>query len=477
MDDYFEKNIGKAVTFEALLESGNKVLKPNGKDLTQFEKWFSHQGVPTVQVCYDQNVETGKFTLTLSQSNVHPETKEKQSPFAIPFSYELIGKEGKVYHPRTNIILEDEQQTIEIDAAGDDVIPVLMHGYSAPIILKCNYTLQQLESIALFSKDVYCKWKAGQDYAINAIKEVMDRQKNSSADYSDLVTFYKKALESENLSYIAKCQLLTLPSLEDLSQKLNCFDFELLNKGRGALLQGITKECKDNLCNLYYTLPKAEKYEPTQEQMGVRDLRNKCLQLLVAHDPQIFAVEAWTQYNANRQSQNSTSHNFTDAFAAFSALVENNTEFKEQAIKLFYEDWKKDKTVFNYWLTAQSSGKCSIEELEKLNLAYEKNDDLIWGFDERNPNHLRSIYRKFIENPLNFHRPDGKGYRFIVDAILKIGQFNPTVSHNSLCIGAIANFSNLPLHQQAIFAKELRRLLCDESPSQTREAVGKLLEN
>jgi aminopeptidase N len=351
-----------------------------------------------------------------------------------------------------------------------------MHGYSAPVILDCPYTMAQLESIALFSTDVYCPWTAGQVSSVQAIKEIMVRLKTENIDFKDLVAFYKTALESHNFSNIAKSQLLDLPSLANLAQKLDCYDFELLNSARGSLLKEIAMTCKKSLFNYYFALPRIEKYEPTQEQMGVRELSNICLHLLVAYYPEIYTENAWRQYNENRHSQDSRSNNFTDCYGAFAALVENNTQYKEKALKLFYDDWKKDKTVFNYWLSSQVSGMTNIDELNNLTLAVDREGDASWGFDEKNPNHLRSIYKTFIENPLYFHRPDGTGYRFIINAILKIGQFNPTVSHNSLCVRAIANFSNLPLRQQAAFAKELRKLMCNESPSQTREIVGNLLD-
>jgi len=470
LDDYFRINKGKPVCFEDLLKSGNRVLKPIGKDLKQFERWFTQQGVPTVRVSYDHDKENKKFTLTLIQSNIHPVTHKPQEALAIPFSYELIGKDGSVLHQRTNIILENEKHTFEIEVDSEDAIPVLMHGYSAPLTLDCPYTFQQLESIALFSTDVYCRWKAGQDYSIKAIKEIMEGK-----NPSDLVHFYKKALESDSLSHIAKSQLLNLPSLVILAQKLNDYDFEVLNTARERLLKEIVSKCESNLKDLYSNLPIPEVFEPTQEQMGVRELRNRCLHLLLSYYPEEFAEKAWNQYQKNRED--SPSSNFNDAYAAFTEIVRKNTkENTGKALECFYSDWHKDKTVFNHWIAAKASGRFYVEDVEEITSSVDKEGEQIWGFDERNTNHLRSLYSTFIENSLYFHRPDGKGYRFIIDAILKIGQFNPTLSHNYLFLEAIADFFNLPPSQQAIFAKELRRMLCNYPLSQTRDAASKLLE-
>lgn len=480
LDDYFKTNKGKAVTFEALLASGNKILAPVGKNLDQFKLWFEQQGVPKVHAHFRKDKVRNTAFIKLMQSNIHPETEKDQLALPIPFSYELLRKDGSVYFPRMDIILEEKEQAIEITQLGlgeEELIPVFMHGYSAPVMFNYPYTFEQLATIAVHSNDVYCKWRAGQDYTILALKEIMRRRAEGNNDCSDLVQFYKKALESHNLSNVAKSQLLQLPSLQDLAQKLDCYDFQLLGEIRGAFLKEITGHCKSCLLDLYVNLPKAEKYEPTKEQMGVRDLRNTCLQLLVAYDPEHFALFAWKVYQENRHSENSPSANFTDGFAAFSALVQNKTKYKADALKDFYEDWKGDKTVFINWLSAQCSGDCNVEELRKLPQAFEGKGETLVGFDETLPNHLRAIYRTFMENLVQYHKPDGSGYRFAVDAILEIGKTNEDVSHGYLYETAVANFFNLPAHQQALLANELKRLLCNDSPVATQNAVKELLAN
>lgn len=477
LDHYFKTYKGKSVTFNELLTSANKILEPYGKNMDQFKEWFHQQGVPTVEAKFEQNKELGKAVIRLKQSNIHPKTKEAGAPLAIPFSYELIDKNGNVHTPRENLIFDKEELVIELDTSQEDLIPIFMHGYSAPVTLQFPYTLEQSALIALHSNDVYCRWKARQEYSVEAFKEAMDRSSKQNYDFSDLVSFYKKALHSDTLSLVAKSQLLTFPSLSQLAERLNCYDFQTLDGCRKAFVQQMTKHCESELLHLYHNIPQARVFEPSREQMGQRQIRNTCLQLLVALDPSGHGSTAWMQYLGNRKSVHTPSSNFTEAYGAFFALVVNNTNFKTQALQDFYHDWKTDKTVFNYWLMARVSGECTVDQLKEITMSFRIDDDQNVGYDATNPNHIRSLNATFIANSARFHDPKGEGYEYIVDEILRVGSFNPTVAHNYLFMPASIDFALLPEHQQHLFANQLVRLLGNDSPSQTREAAAKLLES
>ena len=50
-------------------------------------------------------------------------------------------------------------------------------------------------------------------------------------------------------------------------------------------------------------------------------------------------------------------------------------------------------------------------------------------FSIKNPNKVRALIVTFaFANPVNFNRPDGRGYEFIADRVLEIDAFNPQVA-------------------------------------------------
>ena len=135
----------------------------------------------------------------------------------------------------------------------------------------------------------------------------------------------------------------------------------------------------------------------------------------------------------------------------------------------FYQKWKGDKAIFNFWLSSQASlHDCTIQDLRRL--------ESIKGYDAKNPNHVRSLLRVFIGNLKCYHHPSGEGYQYVVDKILEIAQFNPQLAHNYLAVPAFIDFENLPFSQQALMAKELERLKENGVPAQTRHLVEKMLE-
>jgi dipeptidyl aminopeptidase/acylaminoacyl peptidase len=51
------------------------------------------------------------------------------------------------------------------------------------------------------------------------------------------------------------------------------------------------------------------------------------------------------------------------------------------------------------------------------------------AFDARNPNKLRAVYGAFAQfNLRNFHAPDGRGYKFLGDAVLRLDRTNPQIA-------------------------------------------------
>ncbi len=54
-------------------------------------------------------------------------------------------------------------------------------------------------------------------------------------------------------------------------------------------------------------------------------------------------------------------------------------------------------------------------------------------FDIRNPNKVRSLVGSFAgQNPTNFHRADGEGYRLLGDVVIALNEINPQVASRLL---------------------------------------------
>lgn len=451
---YFSRYDGQAVTFRELLCASNDVLTQHtGKNLSQFERWFNQQGTPQVNVAIEFQPEEKRILLKVTQLCPHPETGKLQEPLLIPFSYEFLKKDGTVAWPKVNCILSEETHLFEIPA-NEELVPLFMHGYSAPVILNYDYSLEDLACLMKHATDPFLQWEAGQNYSLLALSAYQKKETSG-----DLFKPYVDALQSRKLSPLAKAQLLQLPSLRAISQKHNNFDFSKLQKSKIAFTKQIATTCRSQLEQLLKNYPEPIHYEPTSEQMQIRELRNACWNLLA----QIDSGHAQSVYDHFLSA-----HNFDTFAASFKILTSLEIPEKSKAVSEFYRRWKQDKAVFNHWLRAQAdSPHCKVSDLKKL-MATD-------GYDGKNPNHIRSVLYTFLTNLGQYHDPEGEGYAFLVDQILEIGQSNPKLAHNYLTTDAFVDFEKIPKKQQALMIREMKRLLSPLAPPETRDLIQKLL--
>lgn len=456
---YFERYDGQAVTFRELLSSANEILgEYTDANLSQFERWFTQQGTP--QITAQLLPQKGMTVIKVTQSCPHPRTGMPQKPFLIPFSYELLNEDGTVALAKVSCVLSEETHTYEIPLEGR-FIPVFMHGYSAPVILNYEYTLEELGCLMQHETDSFSRWEAGQNYSLIIFSEVLARlEKKNNPDLSDLLKPYCNALQSQKLSPLAKAQLLQIPSIRAISQKFNDYDFIKLKKAKEHFIRQLAATAKPQLQQLIEKYPQPLVYAPTSEQMQARELRNCCLRLLSEIDP-THAQHLLEIYK--------TAGNFDTSFASFRIFTDLKSPLKTEVISDFYEKWKNDKAVFNYWLGAQASSlTCTVSDLKKLMS--------VGGFDSKNPNHLRAVLCTFMANLGQYHDPKGEGYAFIVDQILTVAKFNSKVAHNDLTVSAFMDFENVPKKQQALMIREMKRLLSSAALPETRDLIQKMLE-
>jgi aminopeptidase N len=469
---YFERYDGKAVTFKQLLECANEVLKPLGKNLDQFERWFSQTGTPTVKVEVEYNPKKQWADIVVTQSCIHPKTGEEQEPLVIPFDLQLIGENGENLVFKNNFILTEKKHVFDYNVA-QKPIPVMMEGYSAPVILDCPYTLEELACLIKYTGDAFIRWNAGRQYSMLALKIAMERlEKNpeikikaaeNTIVFKDIIELYDKVLQDDDVSLLAKAQLLQIPTLRSLSQTFNCYDFIKLNEGRTIFIKQLALQCQASLKQLLQNNPELISSTPdlpTSEEMQIRELRNACWSLLAKIDASTIE-EIANNYR--------TETNFNNIVAAFNILINTKNDKRNEIIKNFHQKWKDDKAVFNNWLISLASSlTCQVEDLRQL--------ELMEGYDSKNSNHLRSVFRTFIMNLGRYHDEAGEGYKYVVDKILEIASFNPMVAHNYIAVPAFIDFEKSPPQQQDLMATELRRLNVPQAPGQTRDLANQLLQ-
>ena len=125
--------------------------------------------------------------------------------------------------------------------------------------------------------------------------------------------------------------------------------------------------------------------------------------------------------------------------------------------------------MVNQWLQVQAA----IPDPQAL--------ELVWGllehpdFDLRNPNKVRALVGIFAnQNPVNFHRVDGEGYRFLREIVARLDGINPQIAARLLT--PLTKWRAY-LGRDALMKSELQRLLeTPELSPDVFEVVSKSLQ-
>ncbi|EMH1903630.1 DUF3458 domain-containing protein, partial [Burkholderia cepacia] len=151
MDLYFKRHDGHAVTCD---DFRHAMADANGRDLAQFERWYSQAGTPRVSVRTAYDAAARRYTVTLAQGygDASPAAREtQQGPLLIPFAIGLIGRDGRDLPLRldgeaaaagTTRVLDftDTEQTFTFVDVPEQPLPSLLRNFSSPVIVEYDYS-------------------------------------------------------------------------------------------------------------------------------------------------------------------------------------------------------------------------------------------------------------------------------------------------------------------------------------------------
>jgi aminopeptidase N len=428
MDLYFERHDGQAATVEDFVAC---FADASGRDLAQFMTWYAQAGTPEVacRLKYDARTETAELTLTQSQGPTPGEVKKK--PLHIPVKLGLIDGEGRdmdlVLETGERLadgLVELRKKSEKFRFRGISSPPVasLLRQFSAPANLTMERSDSELAFLMARDRDLFNRWQATQDYAARvltatvAARAAKARMPNHKAFIDALAaTLADRALAP---GYLA--QFLTLPSENDLARIIGRdVDPLAIHWARKALRKAIATRLHEPLADIYRRLETAGPYSPAAEPAGRRALRNVALGYLATRGKPEDVARAATQFAESR--------NLTDETAALAILSELDVPERAAALAHFYERWKDDHLVIDSWFAYQAAAPLAgtlavVKRLTQHPL-----------FSIKNPNKVRALIGTFaVANPVNFNRPDGKGYDFVADRVLELDAFNPQIAARML---------------------------------------------
>ncbi len=462
LDLYFEKFDGMAVTIEDFVSVMEEV---SDMDLTQFKLWYSQSGTPQVTLTRSYDPKLQALTLVFEQATPPDRNQKEKKPLHIPVQFGLLDGKGNDITPEGRSLLElkSRKEIFIFKNMGPDTYPSVFRQFSSPVKLVTDFSDVDLAFLMAHEKDEFNRFDAAQTLFIKEIQTLVSKiQNKESLEISPgLVQAFKTALDSRtDRAFLAKA--LALPQENEIKDYYECIDVAAIHKARSYLKNQLALKLQDLFMEIIAQCSHADPLSISHADMADRSLKNLCLSYIGSIGEKQTTDFVFQKFE--------TALNMTDEYAALRVLSQIDSDIKQAGMDRFYQKWHDDKLVLDKWFSLQAAS-CLPDTLAQVQALLNHPD-----FTMTNPNKVRSlIYMFAMHNPINFHRPDGSGYRFVSDRIIALDSINQQVAARlASCFNHWKKYDNL---KKALMKTELERILLIQTLSKNvYEIVSRALE-
>jgi len=477
MDLYFKRHDGQAVTCDDFVAA---IADANGRDLTQFKRWYAQAGTPLVTAATRHDPAAGTLELTLSQSTAPTPGQPSKEPLHIPIAVGLVGGdgvdiplqlEGEPSARGTTRVLDLTQptQTFRFTHVKSPVVPSLLRGFSAPVTVDARLDDRDLAFLAAHDSDPFNRWEAGQKMAIArlmALTDAVEAGRPFALDES-FVDVVRRTLADPGLSPSFKEQALTLPAEGFIGEQRAVIEPGAIRAARRFVQGELGRRLATEWKAVYEALAVPGPYSPDHASAGRRGLRNLALAYLVDADVPGALELARAQLVA--------AENMTEVQGALIAIVNSAAPWKADALAQLARAWSSEPLLMTKWLQVQATATAQPGEppgVERVRILMRHP-----AFSMDNPNAVFALLRAFCAlNEAEFHRRGADGYALWADAVLALDRINPTVA--ARIARALDRWRRFATDRQHAMREALERVAAaDHLSRDVREIVTKSLEN
>ena len=467
-DLYFQRHDGQAVTTEEFVKA---MEDANGVDLTQFRRWYSQAGTPIVEVSSTFDEAAKEFSLTVKQHCPDTPKQTNKLPFHIPLRVGLLDKSGEQVElklkgsadaAKLDLVLDikEPEQTFIFTGITAQPTPSLLHGFSAPVRLRYQYSHEELFFLMAHDADGFNRWNASQvlatqvieqgakDYRAGKVLAMPEVMRNA---YGSIV---KSAVSDSNVDQASVAQLLSLPILGTLIEQAVQADVEALYETREHLLNTIANDFKPQFEEIVNSIKEPKVYSADAKSIAKRALKNLCLGYLARTGDEQWLKHCYEVFKLG--------DNMTNQSAALRILVNSNSELgrslSSTALNEFYQQWQNEPLVVDQWFSIQAIAQTD-DALERVKALMHHE-----AFTLRNPNKVRSLIGAFCsQNHLGFHHKSGSGYEFLIEQVLLLDKMNPQIA--SRLLTPLTRWKKYDPSRQALMQAQLMRLKAEQGLS------------
>lgn len=474
---YIERFDCKAATCNDFIRA---MADANDADLSQFSLWWSQAGTPrvTVSTAYDPANHT--FTVQASQTTPATPGQPKKYPLVIPICVGLLGRDGRDLPLRLkgetcepastyNLILNRESDTWVFENINENPVISIGRGFSAPVIFDYNYTTDELAFLALNDSDPFNRAEAFERLALATINRVADQMETGiDPDVPEIfLNAFGGIFNNAQLSPEYRAAVLTMPTEKAIGRRRALINPDVVRRALVFVTEAIGRRFSQdfNAADQAYIL--FDEYKPTHHDAGYRAISNVGLHYWLAGGNAKALLSARDRFeNAN---------NLTDRLAALKMIANSQSPAKIDVLNAAVQMWAEEPLLINKWFTVQATAMSFPNEAPVVDRIRTLMQYDI--FSEKNPNNVYALVVAFMtNNEAEFHRPDGSGYDFWVEMVLRLDRINPHVA--ARCARALDNWRRYTPDRARLMHDALVKVAeTPELSRAVREVVTKALNN
>lgn len=424
---YFERHDGQAVTCDDFAQA---IADANPDSalahlLEPFKRWYSQAGTPRVRAEGHYDAAARRYTLSLTQRCAPTPGQALKQPFVIPVALGLLdasGRELPLSPEQRLFVLTDVSQSVIFEGIDSAPVPSLLRGFSAPVVLECDYSDEQLLNLLAHDSDPFNRWEAGQRLALRrALAAIAAPGPVDAPLDAAFIEAMRAVLRHDQLDAAFKELALTLPSETYIAEQLDVVDPQRVHAVREAMREQLADALHADWAWAHEAHKDNGAYRPDPLSAGRRALAGMALTMLCLNARRtgdtVWPGKAYQRFK--------DAGNMTDRFNSLSALVVADHSLAREALTRFHSMFRDEALVLDKWFALQAGapdrGGNVLPAVKQL-MAHR-------DFNLRNPNRARSVIFSYCNaNPGAFHRADASGYVFWSERVIEIDRFNPQVA-------------------------------------------------
>jgi len=453
-DLYFDRFDGTAATCEDFVASLEEAA---GIDLTDFRRWYSQAGTPRVSATLSHEAGGGRATLSLTQVVPPTPGQDDKQPMVLPLRIRLFGAEtGQPLSEERLFLFADDRASITFEAVTERPVLSINRGFSAPVIVETDRSSADLAFLSAHDDDPFARYEAMQQLMLDTLVASVA---SGSGDHRAVIDAVAGTLRDARLDRAFVAEAVLLPSDSFVGDQMGVVDPDAIFAARESLRADIGRALAADWRQAYAD-PHADRFDYTPDAKGKRRIRTVALGYLAASGAADAADMAFAQFEA--------ADNMTDRQGALMTLVNSDADSRIAALDIFYNRYRDNPLVLDKWFTTQA--------LSTRDDAFEMVGELAGhrDFTLSNPNRARALIGAFSMNQRAFHRPDGRGYRFLADQLIALDRINPQTAAKML--PPLGRWRRFDSARAALMRGELERILSVPGLSKDMlEQVGKSL--